>query len=175
LTFKGRVWCFGPDINTEVILPVPVGRLPREQRPQHMFGANRPGWAAQVKPGDILVADRNFGMGSSRPAAQVVKDLGIACLLADSINGLFLRNCFNFAFPALEVPGVRSMFEEGDIAEVDFEIGAVRNLTKGTSSKGQPWPDLALKMLVAGGLVPHLEAQGMLHPAGWSPPKTEPA
>jgi 3-isopropylmalate dehydratase small subunit len=95
----GRVWCVDDDINTDLILPIHVLRVPPPERPQHMFMANRPGWAALVRPGDILVAGKNYGMGSSRPAAQVMKDLGLACLLAESVNGLFFRNALNYAFP----------------------------------------------------------------------------
>ena len=134
-----------------------------------MFRANRPGWAAEVKPGDIMVAGKNYGMGSSRPAAQVMKDLGLACLVAETLNGLFFRNCVNYAFPALEVPNVRAAFTEGDEAEVDFESGTVRNLRTGAELKGPPWPDMAMKMYRAGGLMEQLEAEGYFHPKGWKP------
>ena len=165
----GRVWCFGDDINTDLILPIPVVPLPLSERPQHMFRANRPGWAAQVQPGDILVAGRNYGMGSNRPAAQVMRDLGLSCLLAESLNGLFFRSCVNYALPALEVPGVHSTFEEGDTAEVDFERAVVRNPRTGALVQGSPWPAMALRILEAGGLIEQLEADGAIQPQGWSP------
>lgn len=165
----GRVWCVGDDVNTDLILPVAARALPREQRPRHMFSANRPGWSAEVRPGDVLVAGRNFGMGSGRPAAQVMRDLGLACLLADSLNGLFFRNCVNYAFPALECPGVRAAFEEGDDAEIDFEPGIVRSVRSGVTLRAAPWPAAALRILRAGGLIEHLDAAGLLYPEGWMP------
>jgi 3-isopropylmalate/(R)-2-methylmalate dehydratase small subunit len=134
-----------------------------------MFEANRPGWSAQVQPGDILVAGRNYGMGSGRPAAQVMKDLGLVCLLAESLNGLFLRNCVNLAFPALEIPGVHAAFEEGDEAEVDFTAGRIKNRRTGVELLGAPWPESALQTLKAGGLEAELELEGLLHPVGWTP------
>jgi 3-isopropylmalate/(R)-2-methylmalate dehydratase small subunit len=165
----GRVWCFGDDINTDLILPISLIPAPRQERPKHVFEANRPGWAAQVRPGDIVVAGNSFGIGSSRPAAQVMKDLGLACVLAESINGLFFRNCVNYAFPALEIPGVRKTFEEGDEAEVDFEAGTTRNRRTGIELRGPRWPDAALRVIYAGGLVAQLDAEGLLHPDGWAP------
>jgi 3-isopropylmalate/(R)-2-methylmalate dehydratase small subunit len=165
----GPVWRFGDDINTDLILPIPVIPLPVADRPQHMFRANRPGWAAQVQPGEILVAGRNFGMGSNRPAAQVMRDLGLGCLLAESINGLFFRSCVNYAFPALEVPGVHDAFEEGDVAEVEFEAALVRNTRTGAELRGSPWPDMALRVLAAGGLIQQLDSAGLLQPPDWRP------
>jgi 3-isopropylmalate/(R)-2-methylmalate dehydratase small subunit len=170
MKLRGRVWCFGDDINTDLILPILLIPAPRSERPKHVFEANRPGWAAQVRPGDILVAGTSFGMGSGRPAALVMKDLGLACLLAESINGLFFRNCVNYAFPALEIPGVREAFEEGDQAQVDFEAGTAKNCRTGINLQGPRWPEAALKVLHAGGLVAQLDAEGLLYPEGWTPP-----
>ena len=167
--FRGRVWCVDDDINTDLILPIPIIPLPRMDRPQHIFRANRPGWAQQVKPGDILIGGKNFGMGSGRPAALAMKDLGLSCLVANTLNGLFFRNCVNCAFPALEVAGVRAAFEEGDEAEVDFDSATVTNLKTGTTLKGSHWPELALQAMRAGGLIEKLEAEGLLHPEGWTP------
>lgn len=167
---RGRVWCVGDDINTDLILPVDVMPLPRKERTQHVFRANRPNWAAQVRPGDLLVAGRNFGMGSGRPTSLVMKDLGLACVLAESLNGLFLRNCVNFALPALEVQGVRAVFVEGDWAEVDFPAGTIVNLRTGVRLGGAPWPAMLLAIWRAGGLDEKLEAEGLLHPQGWRPP-----
>jgi 3-isopropylmalate/(R)-2-methylmalate dehydratase small subunit len=122
-----------------------------------------------VKPGDILIGGKNFGMGSGRPAALALKDLGLSCLAAESMNGLFFRTCINFAFPALEVVGVRAAFEEGDEAEVDFDAATVTNVRTGTTLTGSPWPEFALKALRAGGLINKLEAEGLLYPEGWTP------
>ena len=123
MRFEARVWKFGDNINTDLILPIQAFYLTPQEQTRFVFSANRPGWADQVQPGDIIVGGKNFGMGSSRPAARSLKNLGIGCLIAHSINGLFFRNCVNFAFPALECRGVHEAFTEGDIAEVDFDRG----------------------------------------------------
>lgn len=164
MRFVGRVWKFGDHVNTDLIMPMSAISLPPRERPPLAFAANRPGWSAAVRRGDILVAGEDFGTGSGRPAAQVLKDLGIACLLAESINGLFLRNCVNHAFPALEAHGVAAAFDEGEDAEVDFEQGAVRNRTRGIEVRGEPWPPMLLDVLSAGGLLPLLEKRGLLFP-----------
>src|SRR5438105_371740 len=111
-------------------------------------------------PDHILVAGRNLGMGSGRSAAQVLKDLGLACLLAETINGLFFRNCVNFALPVLEVAGVRAAFDEGDEAQVDFSAGRVVNLRTGAELAASAWPESALRTLEAGGLDAQLESEG---------------
>lgn len=165
----GRVWCVGDDVNTDLILPNDMLTLPRTQRAQSVFRANRPGWAAQVRQGDILVAGRNFGMGSGRPASLALKDLGIACVLADSINALFFRNCVNDALPALDLPGARAAFAEGDEAEIDFDRATATCLRTGRRLSGTPWPPMLLASLRAGGLIQRLEAEGLIQPAAWSP------
>jgi 3-isopropylmalate/(R)-2-methylmalate dehydratase small subunit len=103
-------------------------------------------------------------MGSSRPAARSLKNLGLACLVAPSINGLFFRNCVNFAFPAVECPGIDEAFEEGDVAEVDFESSAVRNVTRGKTLSGRPIPPRLLELVKAGGIYPLLEKEGLIAP-----------
>ena len=160
--FTGRVWVFGDDINTDLVLPTPVMALPQAERPRHMFEANRPGWVQQVQPGDIIVAGRNYGTGSGRPAAQVMKDAGLACLLAESINGLFFRNCVNYAFPALEVSGIATAFVESDTAEVDFVTATVRNPRTGKTLQGAVWPTMLMNILQAGGIIASLKREGLL-------------
>ena len=157
---RGRVWVFGDDLNTDLIQPMHVLFKPIAEQPHWCMSANRPGWAAEVGQGDVLVAGHNFGTGSSRPAARVLRDLGIGCLLAESINGLFFRNCVNFALPALEIPGVSGLFAEPDEAEVDFAGAAVRNRRTGESLRGEPWPERLRGILEAGGLLSLLEAEG---------------
>jgi 3-isopropylmalate/(R)-2-methylmalate dehydratase small subunit len=103
-------------------------------------------------------------MGSSRPAARNLKNLGIACLVADGINGLFYRNCVNFAFPATECPGVEHLFEEGDTAEVDFSESLIRNATRGKSLPMRQIPQQLLKIIDAGGIFSLLEKEGAIAP-----------
>lgn len=164
MKFKARVWKFGDNINTDLILPIQAFYLPAAEQPKYVFHANRPGSVDQVKPGDIIIGGKNFGMGSSRPAARSLKNLGLACLVAPSINGLFFRNCVNFAFPAVECPGVDEAFEEGDVAEVDFESSTVRNVTRGKNLAGRTIPPRLLELVKAGGIYPLLEKEGLIAP-----------
>ncbi|MBI4284735.1 MAG: 3-isopropylmalate dehydratase [Chloroflexi bacterium] len=162
---EGRTWKFGDNINTDLMIPSFALAEPEEKQPKYCFSANRPGWVDLVKPGDILVAGNNFGTGSSRPGAKVLKSLGIICLLAESINGLFLRNCVNYGLPALPCPGVFSSFNEGDIASVQLEEGKVVNLNSGRVLATTALPNMLLEILAAGGIVPLLEGKGLLDKA----------
>lgn len=164
MIFKGRVWIVGDNINTDLILPNKAFYLNHEEQAQFVFHANRPGWAQQVRKGDILIGGSNFGMGSSRAAARSLKNLGLACLVAESLNGLFLRNCVNFAFPALECPGVHAAFSEGQTAEVDFEAATVRNAANGTQLPGRPLPAPLMALVQAGGIYQLLEQEGLIAP-----------
>jgi 3-isopropylmalate/(R)-2-methylmalate dehydratase small subunit len=164
MKFKARIWRFGDNINTDLILPNVAFYLTPEEQLKYIFRANRPGWVDLVEPGDILIGGKNFGMGSSRPAARNLKNLGLACLVAESINGLFYRNCVNFAFPAMECPGIEKLLEEGDTAQVDFESGTVKNVTKRTAITGKTIPPQLLKIVAAGGIFSLLEKEGAIAP-----------
>jgi 3-isopropylmalate/(R)-2-methylmalate dehydratase small subunit len=162
LRFEARVWKFGDNINTDLILPNAAFYLTPQEQLRYIFRANRPGWIDLVAPGDILVGGKNFGMGSSRPAARNLKNLGISCLVAESINGLFYRNCVNFAFPAMECSGVEDIFDEGDTAEVDFDAGTVRNVATGASLPARRIPRELLAIVEAGGILDLLEKEGAI-------------
>ena len=164
MRIESKVWTFEADINTDLVLPSRCYYLTPQEQTRYIFSANRPGWVDEMTPGDIIVAEQNFGMGSSRPAARNLRLLGVACLIAESINGLFFRNCINFGFPALECPGVADAFDEGDVAAVSFENFTVRNVTKGTVLNAHPIPEALLRILAAGGIYPLLEAEGLIAP-----------
>lgn len=164
MKFTARVWKFPDNINTDLILPSASFYLTPQEQTRFVFQANRPGWVDLVQPGDIIVGGTNFGMGSSRPGARSLKNLGLGCLIADSINGLFFRNCVNFAFPAMECRGVSAAFEEGDIAEVDFAAGTVRNASAGSTLPAKALPAKLLQLLEAGGIYPLLEQRGIIAP-----------
>lgn len=162
MQFRARTWKVGDNINTDLILPNRAFYLTPQEQTQFVFSANRPGWSELVVKGDILVGGNNFGMGSSRPAARSLRNLGLACLVAESINGLFFRNCVNFAFPAMECPGVAAAFEEGDEAEVSFEDATIVNKRTGARLTGRPMPSELRAVVAAGGLFPLLEQQGYI-------------
>jgi len=149
----GRVWKFGDQINTDLIMPNTSFRLSEAERAKMAFGAIRPGWADLVQPGDIIVGGQNFGLGSGRPVGAVLRKCGIVGLVAESINGLCLRNCVNFSLPGIDCPGVAAAFEEGDIAKIDYISGVVENLTRHTKLQGKPLEPLLAGIVTAGGVI----------------------
>jgi len=163
LIVEGRTWVFPePNINTDLINPQTVFGKPLREQVKAIFSANRPGWVDLVREGDILIAGKNFGTGSSRPGAMLFKELGIRAIVAESINGLFYRNCVNYALPALECPGVTNLVCEGDVVRVHFHSGVVENVTTGESAAGQAVPEFLLGIVRAGGILPQLREKGYI-------------
>jgi 3-isopropylmalate/(R)-2-methylmalate dehydratase small subunit len=160
----GRVWKFGDDINTDLIFPHTAFRVSPEEQAMLVFSDNRPGWSSLVQPGDLIVAGRNFGTGSSRPGALLLKRLGLGGMVSDSMNGLFFRNCVGYGFPALQAAGVSEIFEEGDIAQLDLQTGQVCNLTSGMELAGIPVSGSMIETLQAGGIVELLTEKGFMSP-----------
>jgi len=149
----GRVWKFGNDIDTDVIIP---GKYLRTKDMQvfaaHAMEGIDPEFAKKAKPGDIIVAGDNFGCGSSREQAPLaLKHAGIACVVAKSFARIFFRNAINVGLPLIEA---HIECEEGDEIEVDLLKGEVRVPGKGVF-KGNKLPDFLLDMLTDGGLVAH--------------------
>ncbi len=165
-TTGGRVWKFGDDINTDLIFPNVAFIKPATEQPAYCFSANRPGWSGEVQPGDLIVGGRNFATGSGRAIGRIFAGLKIAGILAETVNGLGMRNCINFGIPVLPAPGVAGFFEEGDIAEVDWAGGEIKNLTQGTSMKGNPLPEALRDIADAGGVMPILIKEGFFEPPG---------
>jgi 3-isopropylmalate/(R)-2-methylmalate dehydratase small subunit len=161
-TFTGRVWVFDHDINTDLVIPNFAVLMPLEEQLQHCFSANRPGWVDEVEPGDVLVVGRNFGVGSARNIGAVFHALGISGIVAESFNGLGLRNCINAGLPSLPCPGVLEIFGEGDTAEVDWTVGEVRNVTSGATVQGAPIPAALRDIITGGGVESVLRAEGFL-------------
>lgn len=159
---RGRVWKFGDDINTDLIFPHSAFRVSPEEQIKLVFSDNRPGWADQVQEGDIIISGRNFGTGSSRPGAVLLRRLGIGCLVSSSINGLFFRNCISYGFPALQCSYVFDAFEEGDIAVIDLLAGTVTNESTGKVIQGSALSQSMVDTLNAGGIEELLRTQGYL-------------
>jgi len=166
MIFTGKTWLFGDNINTDLILPGRAQLFTEEEQMACVFEANRPGWIHEISSGDIIIGGQNFGMGSSRPAARSLRNIGLGCLVAEYINGLFFRNCVNWGFPALECPGVSGAFVEGDVADVSFEDFTVTNRRTGEVLRADAIPDALLNTMKAGGVFPVLEAEGLVAPAG---------
>jgi 3-isopropylmalate/(R)-2-methylmalate dehydratase small subunit len=160
----GRVWIFGDNINTDLMLPGSLLFATEDEQKRAVFSANRPGWVDEMRPGDIIIGGLNYGMGSSRPAARSLRHLGIAALVAESINGLFFRNAVNFGLVALECPGVHAAFAEGQTAEISLDDFTVRNRDTGAVLNALPVPPMLLDMMRHGGVYPDLERQGLIAP-----------
>jgi 3-isopropylmalate/(R)-2-methylmalate dehydratase small subunit len=163
-TFTGKVWTFGHDINTDLVIPNYAVLMPVDEQLQHCFSANRPGWVDDVQPGDVLVVGRNFGVGSARNIGAVFHGLGIGGVVAESFNGLGLRNCINAGLPPLACPGVLDAFDEGDVAEVGWTTGEVRNTTTGVTVQGSPIPPALQDIVTGGGVESVLRREGYLAP-----------
>ncbi len=155
---------FGDDINTDLIAPTPYIYMPAKEQARHVFEANRPGWVDEVKPGDFIVAGRNFGMGSSRPAPMVLNALSIGCVLAESINALFFRNCVSFGLLALECPGSRACSRRGSARRSRSTISRSAILATGQTLKAVPVPPSLISLMRGGGIFPLLESERVDRP-----------
>ena len=165
LTRTGRVWRFGDNINTDLIQPSTVFRLPQNQQHRQCFEAIRPGWVDQVSVGDLIVAGDNFGLGSGRPLGAILHACGIRGVVANSVNGLALRNCINASLPAIGCAGVVAAFEDGDQACIDFLTGHIENLRSGQVLETTPLAKELAAIIAAGGLVQMLVEQGYIERA----------
>jgi 3-isopropylmalate dehydratase small subunit len=147
---RGRVWKFGDSIETDAINP--YYRYPTmEELKLHTMEAYRPEFPKEVKAGDILVAGRNFGCGSSRPGL-VLREVGIVAIIAESVARLFLRNSIARAIPIFMAPGITSIVNDGDTLEIDYPNALVRNPATGASVTLRKFPPLIEQIFAAGGL-----------------------
>jgi 3-isopropylmalate dehydratase small subunit len=163
-TLRGRVWKFGDSIETDAINP--YYRYPTmDELKLHTMEAYRPEFPKEVKAGDILVAGRNFGCGSSRPGL-VLREVGIAVILAESVARLFLRNSIARAIPIFVAPGISGIVEDGETLEVDYQAGIVRAPASGKSVALRKFPPVIEQIFAAGGLPESAYARYMRECAG---------
>jgi 3-isopropylmalate/(R)-2-methylmalate dehydratase small subunit len=157
LRLRGKVHKFGANVDTDVIIPGIYLTLtePGELAEHCMEGIDSE-FAQKVKKGDIIVADTNFGCGSSREHAPIaIKASGISCVIAKSFARIFFRNAINIGLPLLECPQAADETEAGDILEVELSSGKIRNITKNKIFQAAPYPDFMLELISAGGLIEH--------------------
>jgi 3-isopropylmalate/(R)-2-methylmalate dehydratase small subunit len=153
----GRAWVFGPDIDTDLLAPGQYMKLPIAELAAHCLEGADPAFAREVMPGDVVVGGRNFGMGSSREqAAEALRHLGVAAVIAPSFGGIFYRNALNLGLLAIVCPDAERI-GPGERIEVDAAAGQIFNLTRGERLEAEPVPDFLMEMVRAGGLVAHLE------------------
>ena len=129
--YSGRVWKFGDKISTDLMVPgsyvLARRNMDQAEAAMQCMRANRPDWARQVRPGDILIAGRNFGCGSSRNGSEPLKTLGIAVVLVESVSRIHLRNAINTGLPTLVCPGIVGLADEGQRISIDILSGKVVN------------------------------------------------
>lgn len=152
----GRAWVFGDDLNTDLLAPGRFMKFGIEEIARHCLASLEPRFAAEVRPGDIVFAGRNFGAGSSREqAAEVLRHLGIACVVAQSFSGLYYRNGFNLGLPLLVCDQATSV-APGAAVSCDLEAARIHDHGTGRVLACAPVPPHLLALARAGGLVPHL-------------------
>lgn len=151
-TFRGRAWTFGDHINTESILA--SGKEENlKWAENHVLEFYDPEFPKKVQPGDFIVAGRNFGASSGRPAGEVLKAKGVRAILCDSAGRVFYRNTWNMALPVLQCPGIRSKVEKGDELEVDIEAGTIKIVKTGEVLQAEETPWILLDIYRQGGML----------------------
>ena len=156
--FKGKVWVLGDDIDTDIIIPTEYLALPTvEDMKQYGFSPLRPELAGQIGEGDIIVADKNFGCGSSREHAPIsIKASGVSCVIAETFARIFYRNAINIGLPIIECPQAAKEIQAGDEVEVDFDSGIITDVTTGKKFQGQAFPPFMQKIIDCEGLVNYI-------------------
>jgi len=158
MTFTGRVWKFGDDVNTDEIIPARyLSHTDPAKLAQHVMEDADPQFPSKVSKGDIIVAGKNFGCGSSREHAPVaIKAAGVSCVIAASFARIFFRNSFNMGLMIFESPSAAAAIKEGDIVEVDPDAGLIRNAATGETFEVAPIPHFMKQLLADGGLIAHI-------------------
>ena len=161
--FSGKVWVLGDDIDTDIIIPTEYLALKTvEDMKPYAFSPLRPELAGQIKPGDIIVANKNFGCGSSREhAPRVLKDNGVACVIAASFARIFYRNAINIGLPILESAEAAEAIAAGDTVSIDFGTGVITDETTGETFQALPFPEFIQNIIDNDGLLNSLKARGI--------------
>ena len=155
MSYKGKVHRFADDVNTDVIIPARyLNTTNKAELASHCMEDADKDFAKKVKPGDIIVAGRNFGCGSSREHAPIaIKAAGVSCVIADSFARIFSRNSINIGLPIVESPEASKDIKKGDTVSVDTIKGVIKNVTKKKSYKFEKYPAFMQKIIKAGGLM----------------------
>ncbi len=155
MRFKGKVHKFGGNVNTDEIIPAKylVTTDPKELA-KHCLEGRSKNFAKKVKPGDIIVAGRNFGCGSSREHAPLaIKGCGVSCVIASSFARIFFRNCINMGLPILESKEAAKEARQNDILQIDLSRGEIKNITKKKVYRVQSFPKFLKRIISSGGLM----------------------
>ena len=154
-----KAWRYGDHVGTDVIIPARYLNISAfKELSEHAMEDIDTTFAPHVQPGDIIVAGRNFGCGSSREHAPIViQQKGVACIIAESFARIFYRNAINIGLPVLEIGEEAKKIQAGDQVEVDFDKGEIHVVNKGLTIKTHPLPAFVRKIAEAGGLVNYVK------------------
>lgn len=155
MILKGKVWKFGDNIDTDAIIPARyLNTSDPAELAKHVMEDADEDFPSKIKPGDLIVADSNFGCGSSREHAPIaIKAAGLQAVVARSFARIFYRNCFNIGLPIFESDDACDRISEGDEIEIDADRGLIRNLTKSEEYTAKPIPPFMQELISAGGLI----------------------
>lgn len=162
---QGKAFKYGDNVDTDVIIPARYLNTPDpKELAAHCMEDIDAGFVKAVKPGDVIVAGRNFGCGSSREHAPIsIKASGVACVIAASFARIFYRNALNVALPILECPEAAAAIAAGDTVSVDFETGRITDETSGQTFTAEPFPPFMRDLIAAGGLATYLSKKGAMN------------
>lgn len=158
---KGIVFKYGDNVDTDVIIPARyLNSSDPAELAKHCMEDIDKDFINKVQKGDIIVADKNFGCGSSREHAPLaIKAAGVSCVIAETFARIFYRNAINIGLPIIECPEASKGIENGDEVEIDFDSGIIYNRTKGTQFQGQAFPPFMQKIIAAEGLINYINQQ----------------
>jgi 3-isopropylmalate/(R)-2-methylmalate dehydratase small subunit len=162
MMFRGRAYTFGNDVDTDAIIPARyLNMSDPEHLGRHCMEDADPAFSSKVEKGDIIIAGKNFGCGSSREHAPIaIKACGVSCVIASSFARIFFRNSFNMGLPIFESDESSAEIREGDIVEVDASTGEIRDLTTGKVYRARPIPSFMQELIEDGGLMEHIRKRG---------------
>ena len=171
----GKVFKYGDNVDTDVIIPARyLTTTDAAELAKHCMEDLDVSFATRVQAGDILVAGKNFGCGSSREHAPLaIKGAGVACVIAESFARIFYRNALNIGLPILECPEAAKAIRSGDTVSLDFESGTITDETTGDTFQAEPFPPFMRELIAAGGLTSYVRRQSVTSGADHSRPENE--
>ena len=163
MKYSGKVHKFGADIDTDAIIPARyLNTFDPCELALHCMEDADPDFPHKVKPGDIIVADKNFGCGSSREHAPIaIKGAGVSCVIASSFARIFYRNAINIGLPILECEAAVEGIKAGDEVEIELESGHIKNLSSGEEFQAMPFPEFMQGIMAKGGLINYVKGKGV--------------
>ncbi len=158
---KGTVFKYGDNVDTDVIIPARyLNSSDPAELATHCMEDIDTEFIKKVKKGDIIVARKNFGCGSSREHAPIaIKAAGVSCVIAETFARIFYRNAINIGLPIIECPEASQDIDNGDEVEIDFDTGVITNLTKNRTYKGQAFPEFMQKIIASEGLINYINSK----------------